>query len=209
MVVAIVDEAAVDLVEGAIKITYTGADASGLEIGGIGPSLVPRGFPEEFVRLIGAELILEAEGEVVDGLAVVRVGVAALQHLDSSAQVGLGLVEAATTQVPKTYLIVATVVQGVATQGLLVIVESRPCGVAILLKVQACKVKLVDGLDLLGAQRGLSSIGDGAYIVGLGLPSQHGMYAVRVGYIGAREVYGEFVDAVSLQIDDLIEEHFG
>ena len=100
MVVAIVDEAAVDLVEGAIEITYTGADASGLEIGGIGPSLVPRGFPEEFVRLLGAELILEAEGEGVDGLAVVGVGIAALQHLDGSAQVGLGLVEAATTQVP-------------------------------------------------------------------------------------------------------------
>ena len=75
--------------------------------------------------------------------------------------------------------------------------------------MQTSEVELVDGLDILGAQSGLGCIGDGASIIGLGLPSQPGMYAVRVGYIGAREVYGELVDAVSLQVDDLIEEHLG
>ena len=82
------------------------------------------------------------------------------------------------TQVPQTYLIVASVVHRVAAQSLLVVVESRPRGVAVLLEVQTGEVELVDGLDVLGAQSGLGSIGDGAYIIGLGLPGEYGMDAV-------------------------------
>ena len=178
MVVAVVDEATVDLVEGIVEVTHASANASGLKVGGIGPRLVPRSLPEEFVCFVGTELILEAEGEVVDGLSVVGIGVATLQHLDSSAQVGFGLVEATTTQVPQTYLIVASVVHWITTQSLLVVVESRPCGVAVLLEVQTGEVELVDGLDIFGAQSGLGCIGDGAYVVGLGLPDEDGVGAV-------------------------------
>ena len=51
---------------------------------------------------------------------------------------------------------------------------------AVLLEVQTGEVELVDGLDILGAQGGLGSIGDGAYVVGLGLPGEQHLAGVSI-----------------------------
>ena len=154
MVVPVVDETAVHLVEGILVTALGGADLSRLEVAGVGPCLVPGGFPEELVGLGRLALIFLREGEVVDGLAVVRIGVALLRQTDSLAQIVLSLGETALADVPQAHGVQAANVVGVAAQSLLVVVGSLPGGVTILLQVHARQVELLVGLDLLRQQGG-------------------------------------------------------
>ena len=80
-------------------------------------------------------LVFQAEGEVVDWFSIVWVRITLLQHLYCCAQIWFCLVEASAAQVPESQLIVAAVVERFAAQCLLVVVECRPCGVAVLLQV--------------------------------------------------------------------------
>ena len=76
VVVPVVVQTAVDFVEGILVTALRHGDFGGLEVAGIGPCLVPCGFPESFVGLVGLALVFQGEGEVVDGFAVIGVGVA-------------------------------------------------------------------------------------------------------------------------------------
>ena len=126
-----------------------------------------------------AKLEFQREGEVEDGLAIVGVGVAALPDLHGSAQVLLGLLETSAAQVPKSNLVEAAHVVGVAAQGLLIVVEGRPRCVAVLFQMQACQVELVARLALYWRQSSLGRIRDGAHLIGLGMPGEEGHSLVR------------------------------
>ena len=86
----------------------------------------------------------------------------------------LGFLEASAAQVPESHLVEAAHVVGVAAQRLLIVVEGRPCGVAVLFQVQARQVELVARLALDRRQGSLSRIGDGAHLIGLGMPGKEG-----------------------------------
>ena len=67
--------------------------------------------------------ILEYQRKVEDGLSVVGVRIAFLPDLHGSTQIGFGLVEAATAQVPESRLVQTAHIVGITAQGFLVIVE--------------------------------------------------------------------------------------
>ena len=52
VVTTVEDEAAVQLVEGIVVTAIRHTDTGRLEVAGIGPDLIPSGFPEEFVSLM-------------------------------------------------------------------------------------------------------------------------------------------------------------
>ena len=88
------------------------------------------------------------------------------------AQIRLCLVEATPSQIPQAHLIEAAIVVRVSAQGFLVIVSRIPCGMTILLQMQAGEIELVVGLGVLGRQRSLGGVGDRTDLVGLSMPLQ-------------------------------------
>ena len=170
VVVRVADEGTVHFVESILPARFGCTDAGRLEVTGIGPRLVPRRLPEPPIGLRRLALVFQGEGQVEERFAVVGVRVALLPDADGGAQVVLRLVEASAAQVPEARLVQAAHVQRVAVQSLLVVVEGRPCGVAVLLQVQARQVELVHRLALQRRQGSLGGVGDGADVVGLGVP---------------------------------------
>ena len=206
MVVPVVDETAVHLVEGVLVAALGGADLSRLEVAGVSPCLVPGGLPEEFVGLRGLALIFQREGEVVDGLTVVGVGVALLREPDSLAQILLSLVEAPLADIPQAHGVQAADVVRVAAQRLFVVVGGLPGGMTVLLEMHARQVELLVGLDLLRQQGGLGRVGDRTDLVGLGMPMQDGALAVDEGL---HHLKGQFVEFRALHVDRLHQHLFG
>ena len=119
---------------------------------------------------LGCALIFQTEGEIEDGLTVVGVRIALLPYLHSSAQIGLCLTEASTTQIPQACLGQAAHIVRITAQGLFVIVEGTPCGMTVLLQMESRQVELVVGLRLLRREGSLSGIGNGSDVIGLCLP---------------------------------------
>ena len=135
VVATVEDKAAVQLVQCIVVAALCSADAGGLEVACICPGFVPRRFPKELIRFVSLMLVLECKGQVEDGFAVVGVGVALLPYPHGLSQVGLCLVKASAAQVPQSCLVQTAHVIRVAAQGLFVVVECRPGGMAVLLQV--------------------------------------------------------------------------
>ena len=172
VVVAVADECSFQLLKRLFPAFLIGTDAGGLIIAGIGPGLVPGRLPEAVVGRCLERHVTVGNTQVEQGLAIVGVGIALLHDADGGLQISLGFPEAGTSQIPQAHLHIAAVVQRVTPQGLLVIVECTPGGMAVLLQVQARQVQLVNGLRILWRERCLGSIGDGTYFVGLRFPLQ-------------------------------------
>ena len=202
----VVVQAAVDLVEGILVATLHGADLGGFEIAGIGPSLVPGSFPEEFVGFGDFAQILERQRKIVDGFAIVGIGIAALRELHGLAQILFGLGETALADVPKTKGIEAADVVGIATQGFLVVVGCQPRGVTILLEVLTGEEKLLVGLDLLGQQGSFGRIGDRTDLVGLGMPGEDGALTIDEVLLNLK---GQLVEGGSVGLDRTDKHLFG
>ena len=176
MVVAVADETTLQLVQRVLPAFLLRADAGRLIVAGIGPCLVPCGLPEAVVGLVHLPQHLTDDTQVEQRLAVVGVGVTFLLYLDSSLQIALSLLETGPTQIPQAHLHITAIVQRIATQRLLIIVEGTPCGVTILLQVQTCEVQLVHGLGVLWRQSGLSGVRYRTYLLGLSMPLQQGQH---------------------------------
>ena len=123
MVAAIENKTAVQLVERIVIASLQRADAGCLEIAGIGPCLVPRGFPEELVCLLQTMLELQTECQIEQRLTVIRIGIALLPDLHRLSQIGFCLLESSTTQIPESRLIQTAHIVGITAQGFLIIVE--------------------------------------------------------------------------------------
>ena len=78
VVVPVVVQAAVYFVKGILVATLQRTNLGSLKIASISPCLVPGGFPEEFVSLVILPLVFQCQCEVVDGFAVVWIGVTLL-----------------------------------------------------------------------------------------------------------------------------------
>ena len=176
VVVAVADKTTLQLVQRVLPALLLRADAGCLIVAGIGPRLVPRGLPEAAVGLVHLPQHLTDDTQVKQRLTVVGVGVAFLLHLDGSLQIALSLLETGPAQIPQAHLHITAIVQRIATQRLLIIVEGTPCGVTILLQVQTCKIQLVHGLRVLWRQGGLSSVRYRTYLVWLSMPFQQGQH---------------------------------
>ena len=166
----VADEGTIEFIECILPVLIRYADACSLEIAGIGPSFVPGRFPEVIIGLTILAHQLINNAQIEQRLAIVGVWIATFLHLNGGFEIAFGLIETGTAQVPQAHLHVAAVILGIAAQSLLVVIERAPGGVAILLKVQTCEVKLIDRLGILWRERSLGSIGDRTNLVILGIP---------------------------------------
>ena len=196
LVVGTIDQSAIQFVEGIIEPFLCHRNLGSLEIAGICQSLVPSGFPEEFVSLIEPSLVFQCEGEMIDGLPVIGVRVALLREAHGLAQIGFRLGKASLADEPESHGIETTDVIGVAAQGLLIIVHRTPGGMAVLLQVQSGEVELLVGLHLFGQQRSLGTVGNGTYLIRLGLPLHHESLLTIQFFINSETEFGES-DALS------------
>ena len=206
LVVATVEnEASVELVEGVVVAVLRRADAGRLEVAGVGPRLVPRAFPEQVVSLLPAVLVFQGECEVEDGLAVVGVGISLFEYSHGLSQESLGPLEAPSPEEPEPRLVEAPDVVGVAAERLLVVVEGRPGGVAVLLQVESGEEELVVGLRVLGRKGGLGGVGDGAYLVVLGRPG----HQRRALCVGPCDDENQVFHVCALHVDGLLKYLLG
>ena len=150
MVMSVVDDAAVYLVKGILVATLCSAYFGCLEVCGICPALVPRGFPKQFVCLGEFALILERHGKIIDRFAVVGVGVTLLRQFYSFAQVFFSKGKATLSDVPQSHGVEAADVVGVTSQCLFVVVGGVPCGMAVLFQVQTGEIELLVRFGLFG-----------------------------------------------------------
>ena len=204
VVVPVVVQTAVHLIQGIFISALQGTDFGCLKVAGICPTFVPSRFPEALVCLIGLSLILQGKGKVVDGFSVIGIGIALGDEFHGLAQEGFCLVEAPLADVPQSEGVETTDVVGVAAQGFLVVVGGRPGGVAILLQMQSGQIELLVGLHLFGQQGCFGTVGDGTYLVCLGVPTKHGALSIHEGLLHLK---GQFAHLGLLHIH-LLRQHF-
>ena len=153
-------------------------------------------------------LVFQAEGEVEDRLSLVGVRVALLPYLYGTAQIPFCLLEPSAAQIPQSGLVQTAHVVGVAAQRLLVVVQGRPCGVAVLLQVQSRQVQLVVGLGVHRRQRSFGGIGNRTNLVGLGLPGQQ-RHSLRTLGLCLADGKREFRKLCLFHVDALRQHFFG
>src|SRR6185312_15277812 len=85
----------------------TGNLREGMKTGG-GPRLVPGGFVKGFVGFVIAAEVAQTHSEMVIGLAVVGIGIAAREPFDGAAEIWLGFDELAAAQMRQAERDVAT-----------------------------------------------------------------------------------------------------
>ena len=189
VVVGVANEAAFQFFQGIPIPLLSDADACGLEVPGIGPRFVPSGFPEELVCFADSRLVFQTERQVEDGFAIVGVGIAFLPDSNGTTQIVFGFVKASATQEPQSHLVQATHIVGVAAQSLLVVVESRPCGMSVLLQVKTREVQLVHRLAFHGWQGCFSAVGNRSNFVGFRVPLENAALATSEGF---EDIEGKF-----------------
>src|SRR5882724_9837094 len=113
------------------------------QVGGGVPSLAPSGLVECGIGFFVAPQIPQCETEVVIRLTVVWVGVTAAEPVDCMAEMPLGVLKLASTQVPSCHGIVAAAVARITAQSLAPVRFGVSRGVAVLLKVKSDYKKLV------------------------------------------------------------------
>ena len=161
----------VQLVQRIVQPPLRHADLRTGKIPGILPGGIPSGLVEPVIGLVQAPLTAQAQRQVVQRLAVVRVGIAPLQDLHRRAEIRLRQRVAAAAQVPQAEGVVAPHIERITPQGLLVIILRAPGRVAVLLQVQARQVELLTGADFRRFQRSLRGRRDRT-IRGLRVPVQ-------------------------------------
>ena len=146
-------------------------------IAGGRPGLVPGGLVERGVGfVVAAEMAAAQQAEVVERLAVVRIGVAPGEALDGLRKCVFGERELAALQMPEAQRVVAARVQRVAAQRFAPVERRAAGGVAILVEVQAGDEQLVGAGDVrrrgrLGGGGGTSPFARGAGLAGDDFPA--------------------------------------
>ena len=140
VVMAVADECMLQLIDGFLPALVSDIDAGSLEIARIGPCFVPGGFHETVVGFTNFGQVLIGNTEIEQRLTIVGVGITLLLHLDGSLQETFCLSKTGTAQIPQTHLQVAAIVLRIAAQTFLVVVESTPSGMTVLLQMQTGEV---------------------------------------------------------------------
>ena len=138
-----------DMGQGGSPGAAPGVDLGGGEVAGGGPGRVPGRLVESVVGLPVASEQPQRHAEIVERLAIVRIGVATTQALEGEAEGTLGQIEFAAPEAPQANRVVAAAVERIAAQRLEPVEFRRSGGVPILAQVQAGDEQLVGAGDIL------------------------------------------------------------
>ena len=181
-IVGVGAERTLDMVECGWPVLFARIQLREGAMGGPAPCSIPSRFVEGSVRIFIAPLVSESESELIVGLAVIRVWIAAGEPGDRATQVLFGLPELAALQAPHSQGSVAARIAGIASHGFAPIQFRTTSGMAILREMQPCDVEFVGGRDLLRRRRLRRGFGRGGWGDFAGCIAENRRLAVPQGY---------------------------